>query len=146
MNCVDWFQSVTYCHAQGKRLPTEEEWEWAARGGSAGWVYPWGNVAPDVQVCWSGFETTGRMGVGFPKRTGTCVVGSRRSGDAPGGIHDLAGNVQEWTSSNYDARVDFRVYRGGHWLDDKASHVRAGVRGVGGPLDRDSRLGFRCAM
>ena len=44
INCVDWSQSATYCHAQGKRLASEEEWEWAARGGDEGRAYPWGNA------------------------------------------------------------------------------------------------------
>jgi len=43
VNCVDWAQSKAYCERQGKRLPTEDEWEWAARGGVNGWNYPWGN-------------------------------------------------------------------------------------------------------
>jgi hypothetical protein len=93
INCVDWGQAATFCHEQGKRLPSEEEWEWAARGESQGRVYPWGGATPDFQACWSGVN----------KRTGTCPVASFPDGDAPGGIHDLAGNVWEWTSSKYDA-------------------------------------------
>ncbi len=135
MNCVDWGQSATYCHAQGKRLPTEEEWEWAARGGSEGRTYPWGNAAPDFQPCWSGIA----------KRTGTCVVGSNPSGDAPGGIHDLAGNVWEWTSSNFDASGAARVSRGGSWRDSVASFLRAAFRLGDPPSVRGDSVGFRCA-
>jgi formylglycine-generating enzyme len=149
MNCVDWGQSATYCHAQGKRLPTEEEWEWAARGGSQGRTYPWGNSAPDFQLCWSGVT----------KRDGTCPVGSFREGDAPGGIHDLAGNVEEWTSSNVrstesyseaeDARVMAKhpVYRGGDFALglNNASVFRAASRYWISPSIRDSSIGFRCA-
>jgi sulfatase modifying factor 1 len=135
MNCVDWGQSATYCHAQGKRLPTEEEWEWAARGGSQGRTFPWGSVAPDSQLCWSGMQ----------KRDGTCAVGSFREGDAPGGIHDLAGNVWEWTQSNVDATGAARVVRGGCWYIVDASYFRAAFRNRYTPGDRHYILGFRCA-
>jgi formylglycine-generating enzyme required for sulfatase activity len=116
INCVDWGQAATYCNAQGKRLPTEEQWEWAARGGSRGFTYPWGNAEPDFQACWSGVS----------ERSGTCPVGSLPQGDAPGGIHDLAGNVWEWTSSNYDASA--RVDRGGGWYNSDPSDLRAADR------------------
>ena len=91
MNCVDWGSSATYCRAQGKRLPTEEEWQWASRGGSEGRPYPWGSVEPGSQPCWSRLA----------KRNGTCPVGSNPAGDAPGGVHDLLGNVWEWTESAF---------------------------------------------
>jgi formylglycine-generating enzyme len=51
INCVDWDQAEAYCKATGKRLPTEEEWEWAARGGERGWKYPWGDDPPGGQLC-----------------------------------------------------------------------------------------------
>jgi formylglycine-generating enzyme required for sulfatase activity len=147
MNCVDWRQSATYCHAHGKRLPTEEEWEWAARGGSQRRTYPWGDSAPAFQLCWSGMT----------KRDGTCPVGSFREGDAPGGIHDLAGNVDEWTSSDFrttesysnahDARVMGKhpVYRGGDFGLYDASYFRAAHRMWITRSYRDSSIGFRCA-
>jgi formylglycine-generating enzyme required for sulfatase activity len=151
MNCVDWGQSAMYCHAQGKRLPTEEEWEWAARGGSQRRTYPWGNSAPEFQLCWSGMT----------KRDGTCPVGSFREGDAPGGIHDLAGNVDEWTSSNvstfggtaeeisHGRMAKARVYRGGNWglgsWDGDAFFFRAAKRNAITPFHRGYGIGFRCA-
>lgn len=135
INCVDWGQSATYCRGQSKRLPTEEEWQWAARGGSEGRVYPWGNATPDSQLCWSGVST----------RSGTCAVGSLPAGDAPGGIHDLAGNVWEWTSSNFDASGAARVFRGGGWSDVVASNIRAAHRYGVAPSLRNINLGFRCA-
>jgi formylglycine-generating enzyme len=101
MNCVDWAQSVSYCKSVNKRLPTERQWEWAARGGPAGRLYPWGSAPPDFQVC--GGVTSGGLS--------TCPVGSTPSGDAVGGIHDLAGNVEEWTNLVRPDSVDGRTMR-----------------------------------
>jgi sulfatase modifying factor 1 len=129
MNCVDWDESATYCRAQAKRLPTEEEWEWAARGQGRGSAYPWGNEEPGLQLCW--------------KRQGTCAVGSFPAGDAPGGIHDLAGNVWEWTSTDFDAAA--RVQRGGAWYHRDSAHVRSAFRDGSAPAARVTHLGFRCA-
>jgi formylglycine-generating enzyme required for sulfatase activity len=135
VNCVDWGQAKAYCQAQGKRLPSDEEWEWAARGGSEGRKYPWGNAAPASQLCWSG--TT--------KRDSTCPVGGFPAGDVPGGIHDLAGNVWEWTSNTFDARTNTRSIRGGGWNLGAATNFRAALRIGSPPSSRVANLGLRCA-
>jgi formylglycine-generating enzyme required for sulfatase activity len=135
VNCVDWAQSDAYCRAQGRRLPTEEEWEWAARGATKATSYPWGQTAPDTQICWSGVT----------KRYGTCAVGSLPEGNSPQGVSDLAGNVWEWTSTTPSENANGRVYRGGSWFNDNASFMRASFRYWNLPANRNIVMGFRCA-
>jgi formylglycine-generating enzyme len=141
MNCVDWTQSAAYCRARGARLPSEEEWEWAARGGPEGRVYPWGNALGTTDACWSGIT----------KRSGTCSVGSSPSSDAPGGIHDLLGNVWEWTSSPFTIWLTtgkpdtpYRIARGGGWSTKTSVHFLVALRNWRPPEERVDSLGFRC--
>ncbi len=132
MNCVDWRQADAYCAWRKKRLPTDQEWEWAARGEERGTLYPWGDAEPGAQVCW---KTAGQQG--------TCAVGSNPAGDAPGGIHDLAGNVLEWTAG--EQSPGWSVLRGGGWSTVGADHIGAsGWVTVVRPTRHDD-TGFRCA-
>lgn len=140
MNCVDWKQASSFCKAQGKRLPSEAEWEWAARSGDAARKFPWGDDAPNEpedRACWSG----GTEGT----REGTCSVGSFPSGNGRYGHKDLSGNVWEWTSSEFDPESPSRVVRGGGWVDNEASWLSASTRNGDAPSDRDDSIGFRCA-
>jgi hypothetical protein len=133
INCVDFASASAYCHARGARLPTEEEWEWAARRGASATPFPWGTSPPDEQLCWSGDQ----------RRGGTCAVANTVMGDAPGGVHDLAGNVWEWTLNPYSRGT--RVIRGGAWDAVDPRLVSASAR-VGSPESlRSLRGGFRCA-
>jgi formylglycine-generating enzyme required for sulfatase activity len=132
--CVDFNQAVSYCAAQNKRLPSDEEWEWAARGGAEGRAFPWGNNTPKDQLCWSGVRT----------RNGTCAVGSMPAGDNPQGIHDLAGNVFEWTTTKNDPRTKVRVGRGGSWKDGIPELMRAARPGGFEVTYRCGFLGIRC--
>lgn len=139
MNCVDWSQAAAFCQAQGKRLPTEQEWEFAARGGPEERSSPWGSDAPGTQLCWQGLA----------KRGGTCEVGSFPPGAY--GLMDMVGNVWEWTADDYAAdysRVPdhaLRAIRGGGWSSPHPGGVRGTSRDGAPPSFRLSILGFRCA-
>lgn len=143
INCVDWSQAKAYCEAVGARLPTEEEWEWAARGGDRGSKYPWGNAGPGPQVCW-----------GSGKKA-TCAVGSFPAGDNPWGVHDLAGNVAEWTSNIFKEGQTTvvgnggKVVRGGSYSAGSmdvapARWLTASESRGEDPKDKLWQVGFRC--
>jgi len=137
INCVDWNQADAYCKAQGLRLPTEEEWEYAARG-TDGRLFPWGNAAPSDQLCWDGKGNDQGEG----NRRSTCPVGAYPKGRSPFGLDDMSGNVWEWTSTPDGGA---RVHRGGCWGDVGPSYVRSAYRSRFAPSFRDDYLGFRCA-
>jgi hypothetical protein len=138
INCVSWQDADRYCRASGKRLPTEGEWEWAARGRLRALAYPWGSAPPADQACWDGQGST----LGKGGRNETCVGGAFPAGDSPDGFHDLGGNVREWTSSRVGRD---RVVRGGSWGDSLPEFLAAGFRGMNKTDERFELTGFRCA-
>jgi len=143
INCVDWDQSAAYCLAQSKRLPTMEEWEWAARGADKGTTYPWGDESPSDQLCWS--STLKRSALG------TCEVGSHPAGSTPFGIQDLAGNVSEWTDTK-TGDDSVRPLLGDHWLSEQSKFTKdlSGRTSVGAGVSARKQhratVGFRCAV
>lgn len=132
MTCVSWHQASTFCKVAGKRLPTEWEWEWAARGGDEAREYPWGDMPPASQLCWAKTSDSGG-----------CRVGSYPLSSARWGMQDMAGNVWEWTSSAASAD-NWAVVRGGGWdADPSVYHTSASLAYPASARWDD--LGFRCA-
>jgi sulfatase modifying factor 1 len=144
INCVDWNESTTYCEAQKKRLPTEDEWEWIARGGDHAWTYPWGNESPHGRVCWEGDGVD--PAIKFSDWT-PCPVGRFPTGNTPSGIKDLADNVSEWTSSPFTSdNSTSKVARGGHFHSSKEQDVSAKARWGLKPTTHSYLWGFRCVQ
>jgi formylglycine-generating enzyme required for sulfatase activity len=144
VNCVTWLEAARFCKALGKRLPSEEEWEWAARGRQRAWSYPFGDEIRNNQVCWRGMDCIrwGRRGPSPDAHMWTCRVGEHRAGDSPDGIHDLAGNVSEWTSSGDE---EGRIIRGGSFNSNDAANLTASYRLELAPEAKKGSVGFRCA-
>ena len=131
---VDWQQAMNYCAWAGCRLATSDEWDLAAAG-EEGREYPWGAEAPDRPAA-------DRQRANFDNRVGRVTpVGLFPAGTAPEGIADLAGNVWEWTDSDYDETT--KVVRGGAF-NYNAWALRAAFRYRNDPEYRDVLIGFRC--
>jgi len=136
INCVDRNQAEAFCKWIGGRLPTAEEWEYAAKSGG-GRIHPWGN---ERASCQRAILRDGGDGCG---KGSTWPVCSKPTGNSTAGICDLAGNVWEWTASKYDANT--QEVRGGGWNYGPRG-LRASYRGRSRPTERSDDLGLRCAL
>lgn len=142
---VNWREADAYCRSVGKRLPTEAEWEIAAKG-KLDRIYPWGNKSPSLnRALYGGFETE------------PVSVYAVLDGTTPDGIHHLAGNVAEWVSDWWQPVIvlgpdnltgpetgDYKVVRGGCW-EDGVEHISTTSRSYHTPERGSPTIGFRCA-
>jgi formylglycine-generating enzyme len=157
INCVSWFDAYTFCGWVGglidRRLPTEAEWEKAARDDDAR-IYPWGDdPAPSCTHVSMNEGAGGGCGA-----AASLPVGSKPLGDSPYGVHDMAGGVWEWIAdwyAVYDVAEDdnptgpptgrFRVIRGGGWNTTDIDWFRTSARNPSDTVG-NANIGFRCAQ
>lgn len=151
--CVDWFQAKRYCSWRGGRLPSEAEWELAARGTDAR-PFPWGSEPPSCERAVVKDPVPG-CGTGA-----TQAVRSKPAGASPFGVHDMSGNVWEWVADWFDpgyyaaSPTDSpkgpllgteKVVRGGCWASSQARSLMVTERGRFAPGIASDYRGFRCA-
>ncbi|MEX5217530.1 MAG: formylglycine-generating enzyme family protein [Nitrospira sp.] len=148
---VTWPEASDFCRARGTRLPSEAEWEKAARGNS-GDLFPWGQSPPTPQLAIYGQQQAGEIPIVAPVDTG-------EEGRSPYGLHHMAGNAAEWVEDWFGidyyatmpdrnprgpAQGRYKVVRGGSWKSAPVL-LRSATRSGAQPEHRTVTIGFRCA-
>jgi formylglycine-generating enzyme required for sulfatase activity len=149
---VTWAEAKELCGTKRTRLPTEAEWEKAARG-SEGRLFPWGDTAPNPTLAMFGQHHVHEIPI-------LAAVDSHEAGKSPYGLHHMAGNVAEWVQDwfgfDYYAYMPernppgptsgrYKSVRGGSWKSHRVM-LRAATRGGSAPDQRSATIGFRCAQ
>lgn len=153
VNCVNWAQADKYAKFIGARLPTEAEFEYAARSGGKNWKYPWGDAEPSCEKA----VMSAAAGAGCSGK-GTMPVCSKPEGSTLQGLCDMAGNVGQWVEDAYQGsyrvpgevgadadEVLGRVVRGGAFNSDLARYLRTSYRDSSPEGYRGADVGFRLA-
>ncbi len=155
INCVDWYQARQFCKWAGGRLPSESEWEFAARSGGHHNLYPWGFKKADCSLAI--MNESGGYGCGKDRTWPVC---SKPAGNTPSGLCDMAGNAWNWTedywNENYEGAPSDgspwkeghehrRALRGGSWSNGNPSIFHTTFRIGFTPKDRHYYFSFRCA-
>jgi formylglycine-generating enzyme required for sulfatase activity len=161
INCLDWQQSADYCAWAGARLPSESEWEYAARSMGETNTYPWGEAAPSCDLAVTLLDG-GDLASGGCDTDHTFAACSKTAGNTEQDLCDMAGNAGEWVQDKWDDEIEGyghiptdgsayeatgtkRMYRGGAFASPQVMLENTNRNGHLDPTSQVVNIGFRCA-